>query len=188
MSRSGIANSRVAVLFLVGHEPLNHLVPRAGEAVQAADGDGSTQLVERQRGAENLDSFTQPRVVKTFRELTLGLHLVDEGVEHFVLFLQGVQHGPDFVELGPRDGGVQRFARRLFQIQRDQDVAGRLVRCVPHRSADGLHDVHLAPLGSQEGDHVHGRHVDPFRQAARVRHDRLPSRFELGHQVHAIIT
>ena len=40
----------MAVLFLVGHEHLNHLVPRAGEAVQAAGGDGSTQLVERQRG------------------------------------------------------------------------------------------------------------------------------------------
>ena len=38
--------------FLVGHEPLPHLVPRAGEAVQAAGGDGSTQLVERQGGAE----------------------------------------------------------------------------------------------------------------------------------------
>ena len=52
----------MAVLFLVGHEQLNHLVPRAGEAVQAAGGDGSTQLVERQRGAENLDSFAQPRL------------------------------------------------------------------------------------------------------------------------------
>ena len=50
--RSVFANSRVAVLFLIGHEPLNHLVPPAGEAVQAAGGDGSTQLVERQRGAE----------------------------------------------------------------------------------------------------------------------------------------
>ena len=102
----------MAVLFLVGHEHLNHLVPRAGEAVQAAGGDGSTQLVERQRGAENLDSFAQPRVVETFREPTLGLHLVDEVVEHFVLFLQGLQHGPDFVELGPRDGGVQRWSGR----------------------------------------------------------------------------
>ncbi len=105
----------MAVLFLVGHEQLNHLVPRAGEAVQAAGGDGSTQLIERQRGAENLDSFTQTRVVETFREPTLGLHLVDEIIGHFVLFLQGLQHGPDFVELGPRDGGVQRFARRHFQ-------------------------------------------------------------------------
>ena len=77
----------MAVLFHIGHEPLNHLVPRAGEAVQAAGGDGSTQLVERQRGAENLDSFAQPRVVETFREPTLGLHLVDEVVEYFVLFL-----------------------------------------------------------------------------------------------------
>ena len=64
----------MAVLFLVGHEQLNHLVPRAGEAVQAAGGDGSTQLVERQRGAENLDSFTQPRITaKTFREPTRWL-------------------------------------------------------------------------------------------------------------------
>ena len=101
------------VLFLVGYEHWNHLVQRAGEAVQEADGDGSTQLVERQRGAENLDSCTQPRVVETFREPTLGLHLVDNVVEHFVLFLQGLQHGPDFVELGPRDGGVQRFLRGL---------------------------------------------------------------------------
>ena len=50
------------VLFLVGHEHLNHLVLRVDEAVQAASGDGSTPLVERQRGAENLDSFAQPRV------------------------------------------------------------------------------------------------------------------------------
>ena len=64
----------MAVLFLVGHEQLNHLVPRAGEAVQAAGGDGSTQLVERQRGAENLDSFAQPRITaKTFREPTRWL-------------------------------------------------------------------------------------------------------------------
>ena len=105
----------MAVLFLVGHEQLHHLVPRAGKVVQAAGGDGSTQLVERQRGAENLDSFTQPRVTtKAFREPTLGLHLVHEVVEYFVLFLQGLQHGPDFVELGPRDGGVQRFALSLF--------------------------------------------------------------------------
>ena len=48
------ANSQVSVLFLVGHEPLPHLVPRASEAVQAAGGNGSTQLVERQGGAENL--------------------------------------------------------------------------------------------------------------------------------------
>ncbi|GDY10361.1 hypothetical protein LBMAG52_38490 [Planctomycetia bacterium] len=69
--RSVFGDSRVAVLFLVGHEHLNHLVPRAGEA---AGGDGSTQLVERQRGAENLDSFAQPRITaKTFREPTRWL-------------------------------------------------------------------------------------------------------------------
>ncbi len=125
------------MLFLVGHEQLNHLVPRAGEVVQAAGGDGSTQLVERQGGAENLDSFTQPRIAeKTFGQPTLRSHPVDDVVEHFVLVLQGLQHGPDFVELGPRDGGIQRFARSLFHVQRDQDVAGRLARCVPHRSAD----------------------------------------------------
>ena len=37
---------------MLGHEQLQHFVPRAGEAVQAAGGDGSTQLVERQRRAE----------------------------------------------------------------------------------------------------------------------------------------
>ena len=59
----------MAVLFLVGHEQLHPLVPRADEAVQAAGGDGSTQLVERQRGAENLDSCAQPRITaKIFRE------------------------------------------------------------------------------------------------------------------------
>ena len=52
----------MTVLFLVGHEYLNHLVPRAGKAVQAAGDDGSTQLVERQGGAENLDSCTPPRI------------------------------------------------------------------------------------------------------------------------------
>ena len=72
--RTIVVNSRVAVLFLVGHEHLNHHVPRAGEAVPAAGGDGSTQLVERQRGAENLDSFAQPRITaKTFREPTRWL-------------------------------------------------------------------------------------------------------------------
>ena len=63
----------MAVLFLVGHEQLNHLVPRAGEAVQAAGGDGSTQLVERQRGAENLDLIEEPRLTdKTFSARGLG--------------------------------------------------------------------------------------------------------------------
>ena len=52
--------------FLGGHEVLNQLVRRAGKAVQAAGGDGSTQLVERQRGGENLDSFAQMRIVETF--------------------------------------------------------------------------------------------------------------------------
>lgn len=89
--------------------------------------------IERQRGAENLDSFAQPRVTtKAFREPTLGLHLVDEVVEHFVLFLQGLQHGPDFVELGPRDGGVQRFdcgllrsATSLCRLWLKRKVSGR---------------------------------------------------------------
>ena len=98
---------QVAVLLLVRDEQLKHLVPRVGEAVEAAGGDGSTQLVERQGGAENLDAFAQPGIAgKSFGQPTLGLQLVDEVVEHFVLILHGLQHGPDFVELGPRDGGV----------------------------------------------------------------------------------
>ena len=99
----------MSVLLLVGDEPLKHLVPRAGEAVEAAGGDGSTQVVERQGGAENLDSFTRPGIAgKPLGQPTLGLHLVDvdDVVEHFVLFLHGLQHGPDFLELGPRDGDV----------------------------------------------------------------------------------
>ena len=132
--------------------------------------------IERQRGAENLDSFTQPRVTtKAFREPTLGLHLVDEVVVYFVLFWQGLQHGPDFVELGPRDGGVQRFARGLFHVQRDPAAAGRRSSC-PVRSASlgrsaaadtistllrlGVRKATMSPPPWR---------IDPFRQAARVR-------------------
>ena len=56
----GFGDVQVAVLLLVGDEPLKHLVPRADEAGETAGGDGSTQVVERQGGAENLDSCTQP--------------------------------------------------------------------------------------------------------------------------------
>ena len=70
----------MAVLFLVGHEQLNHLVLRAGEAVQAAGGDGSTQLVERQSGAENLDSKRKPFVR---RRLAVRQNLFDHMTMHF---------------------------------------------------------------------------------------------------------
>lgn len=53
----GFGDVGVAVLLFVGDERLKHLVPPAGEAVEAAGGDGSTQGVERQRGTGNLDSF-----------------------------------------------------------------------------------------------------------------------------------
>ena len=40
----------MSVLFLVSHELLHHLVPRAGEADQAASGDGSERTVTRDNG------------------------------------------------------------------------------------------------------------------------------------------
>ena len=77
---------------------------------------------ERALRATWYDSFAQPGIAgKTCGQPTLGLHLVDDVVEHFVLFLHGLQHGPDFVELGPRDGGIQRFAPWPLPEGRDID-------------------------------------------------------------------
>ena len=45
--------------------------------------------------------FTQTRIRgETFGQPTLHLHLVNNVVEQFVLFLHGLQRGPNFVELG----------------------------------------------------------------------------------------
>ncbi len=49
--------------------------------------------------AEGQSVPPKPRVVETFREPTLGLHRVDEVVEHFVLFLQNLPTEPLVVDV-----------------------------------------------------------------------------------------